>query len=64
MGGLECPEPSWRSILVTIYEVSAFREKASKMEGKRDPKITSKSNLGRPGVSFGRLFEGSDFGRS
>ena len=28
MEGLECLKPSWRSILVTIYKVSVFREKA------------------------------------
>ena len=38
MGGLECREPSWRLILVTIYEVSVFHEKASKIEGKGIPK--------------------------
>ena len=37
MGGLECREPNWRSILVTLYEVSSFREKALNMGSKRAP---------------------------
>ena len=40
MGGLERQETSWRVVLVTIYEVSVFREKASKMRGKMLPKMT------------------------
>ena len=33
-GGLACRKPSWRVVLVTIYEISVVREKVSKMKGK------------------------------
>jgi len=54
MVGLECPEPSWRSILVTIYKVWVLREKTSKIIAK----MPSKSDENRPwGHLMGSLFE-------
>ena len=38
----------FRLVLVTKYDISVFREKASKMGGQREPKTTSKSSGGRP----------------
>ena len=57
-------EQAFRIILVAKYEVSVFREEASKIRGKRGPKMTSKSSFGSSGVIFlgffERLFEKSD----
>ena len=52
MGGLEWWKPSSRSILVAKYEVSAFREKTSKMRANMPPK----SHQNRPGdVQWGHF---------
>ena len=52
MGSLESREPSWRSILVTIYEVPVLREKASEMR----VKSVSKSHKNRaPGAILLRI---------
>ncbi len=51
-GGLECRKPSWRSVLVGIYDVSAFRGKASKMRGKRHPKMILTSSFVCTGIGF------------
>ena len=60
MGGLECPEPSWRSILVTIYKVWVLREKPSKMRAKSHQKAIQ-IYRGRPHrgyfLNFWRFFE-------
>ena len=42
----------FRIILLAIYEVLVFREKASKVRVKRGPEMTPKSSFGRPGVNF------------
>ena len=44
-------------VLVTIYDVSVVHEKASKMDGKRDPKMTSKSSFGCSAVGIFRFWE-------
>ena len=52
MGGSEVQKEAFHIIRVAKYEVSVFREKASKMRGKRDPKMIPKSSFGRSGVRF------------
>ena len=47
MGGPEKHKQAFHIMLVAKYKVSRFREKASQMRTKRDPKITPKSSLGR-----------------
>ena len=55
--GFEIPEQAFRIVLVANYEVSEFREKASKTKGKRDPKMIPKSKFGRRVVRFVSLWE-------
>ena len=57
MEGLECRKPSWRVVRVTIYTIPVVREKASKMEGKRHPKVMPKSTFWRSGGRFFRFWE-------
>ena len=54
MGSVERQKPSWRVVLVTIYPISAIREKVSKMEGQRTPKTSPKCTFGS---SLGRIWE-------
>ena len=55
MGGLEYREPSWRLILVTIYEVSVLREKAAKMGAKIASTNHKNRTLARPGAALLRI---------
>ena len=43
----------FRIIHVARYEVSMFREKASKMKGPRGPQMAPKSGFGCWGLAFG-----------
>ena len=56
-GGLEKQKQAFRIVHVAKYEVSLFREKASKMRCKRGSQMIPKSRLGRPGVRFLSLWE-------
>ena len=50
MEGFKMQKQALRITIVARYEVSVFREKASKVGSKRSPKITSKANFGRSGI--------------
>ena len=50
MEGLEMQKQASRIIHVAKYEVSVFVEKASKIRGKRNPKVIPKSSFGNSWV--------------
>ena len=57
MEGLKMPKRAFFIIRVAKYEVSVFREKASKMRSNRDPKMIKNHALDAQGVRFASFGE-------